>query len=133
MSREELEAKIEEHHKDWIEILGMIDWQDQSFVAEESDGRTYAEVTKLQWEYKRFQVKYSPDLGLGGPQHVEETVIHELVHVLMDPLRRLVIELLDIADEDDDEAFDLIRELFRLHDERVTTEIAKALYRARYH
>src|SRR5690606_20905323 len=85
LSREERTERIRALHAHWMPILGLGDWTDQSYVTTEPDGRTYAEVEKMQWEYKRFAVRYYPDLALHDEDFLEEIVLHELVHVLRDP------------------------------------------------
>lgn len=131
VSRAKLMERIRALHAEWMPILGLGDWTDQSYVCEEPDGKTYAEVEKMQWEYKRFAIRYFPDLALHDDDFLEAIVLHELIHVLRDPERRLLFDLIDQVDTEEDDLGDTLREFYRMHDERLTTELAHALIRAR--
>lgn len=81
---------IRTHARRWQRLLQLPDvthiWVDQPYDADNDGERTHAD-TRCLWQYKSAVVRwYLPTMALLDADAVEATVVHELVHVMVNPM-----------------------------------------------
>lgn len=130
MTIEELAARVKRLHAEWMPRLGLGDWEDRSYVTSKSGEGTFGEVEVSLWEYKRLRVCYYPELAAQETEVIDNVIVHELVHVLYAPVRKMMHSLIDEVCEEDEASGEIVQQLYMMHDERATTEVANALIRA---
>jgi len=80
----------------WAAPLGMkwweitYAWHDEPYVGEDAvGGRTPAARTLVDWDYRRATIHfYLPDCEGESDRHMEDVVIHEFMHVLLNEMRQ---------------------------------------------
>lgn len=86
------------------------DYHDEPIGKSSSDSYETLAITSCKWQYKNATIEwYVPALARLNPKRLEETVVHELCHILTDEMQ-----------EPD-------HPTYSKHAERVVTEIARAL------
>ena len=97
----------------WQQLLGLEDWEinvrfySKSGCKKATKDGVYAECRPM-WEYKSAGVSFNYRLLARRPHHIETTVIHELLHCIVNEMR-------DYA-------------LNPKHEERVVTNLEKAFH-----
>ncbi len=76
----------------WRTLMGLNDWhgrvvfKDVSDLDEQADGRVYMDIDVL-WPYKRYAMNVAVGYTATIDEHdLDELIIHELSHVLIEPL-----------------------------------------------
>jgi hypothetical protein len=118
--------KIQGFYDRWVPIMGLEKWNGELMLDPDDKTTTIADCC-AQWEYKRFTITVYPPILPLNIRRAEWVIVHELVHVLYQPLRDMLAALLEQVDEDAQEVLDL---MYDKHEDRVTSEVADALLRA---
>lgn len=134
---EPLAKHLQDLHSEWLPLMGLQGWRDESFVdleATDDGALTHGMVEAADWEYERFMIRYSPNLLTklqDDPGFVEWVVVHELSHIVSCPIRDLLMDMLDEISEDEDAAEVILERLAVRLDDQWTSRNATALIAAR--
>jgi hypothetical protein len=108
-------TKIEGYLKYWLDKMSFTEWTyniDYEALQNEDNSSINAAIVP-QWEYQHFNLKfYLPNLVNHGDKELENTVIHELSHALVNQMERPSTRRVDV--------------------ETVVTNLSRILFKVKY-
>lgn len=133
-NRDQVGARLWPVHAKWRGFLGLDEYDDTSYLSTDDNGGTYGECELISWEYRTIRIKYYPLVGTLDDDRLEWVVVHEMLHVLTVPNRKMLEGMADKFDDDDEGTQQALLDALRLIDERVTSDLTHAILRvARAH
>ena len=117
--------RIRKIWKEWRVNLGLRWWQTRVEFVREDNKDHFDCVAKcvVQWEYMFATITcYLPGLAEKNDKDLEETIVHECVHILVNEMREFAPEKLE-----ERKLFDAMK-----HEERTVTGITNALLWTKY-
>lgn len=90
-------SKIAEYVRKWKKKLGLTEWEGRVDFVEELQEDVYAEI-HVDWTYLSFTIFVSEEATIrhieeGNQKYIKEYLVHELVHLLIDPLFILSLDM----------------------------------------
>lgn len=122
-----LKKEVSKLVKPWVGLVDdKLDDLQVEFNIGDSDGKDAVAAILTQREYKFATLHIFPRFLTIPQEDKENTIVHELMHVLVAPMRDASFKLLEyyVADVN---TKNCLAEILVEHEERVVTEMAKAL------
>lgn len=124
---------VEDRAPVWIERMGLGDYEiefvylDSYFGDDGEEDFKITAVTESRPQYLEAKVKfYLPSAVRHSPQKLEETLVHELAHVLLSPEQNILGEIRS----SDMDAAEKVADLYSYQIENCTERVARAFWRA---
>lgn len=101
-----VEKKVQRYAKVWTPRLGIAHWDiehvflDSFFGDDGEEDFKITATTECRWNYMQAKIKwYLPSCVRHSDQRLEETVLHELCHVLLSPEQHIMTTVMDAKTE----------------------------------